>query len=257
VTQSSAGSPAGSPAESTARARSRRAQLGIGEVLGALQPEFPDLSHSKVRYLEDCGLVEPDRTPSGYRKYSAADVERLRTVLVLQRDRFMPLKAIGEYFDAVDRGLDPPPIPGGMPRAPRPVVDSSGPGVEQFAAEGRETRLRRAELVASAGIDEQMLADLESYGLISASDQGFYDADDLVVATIAAELATYGIGARHLRPFRTAADRELGLVEQVVTPLRHQRGAGSAARADEVAREMSALLLRLHATIVRAGLRRA
>lgn len=243
---------------SAARTRSREVRrLGIGEVLGALQPEFPDLSHSKMRYLEDCGLVDPDRTPSGYRKYSTQDVERLRTVLVLQRDRFMPLKAIGEYFDAVDRGLEPPPIPGGMPRAPRPVVDGSVPGSEHFAAETQETRLHRAELVASAGIDEQIMSDLESFGLVSVTDQGYYDADDLVVATIAAELATYGIGARHLRPFRTAADRELGLVEQVVTPLRHQRSAGSPAKADEVAREISALLLRLHATIVRAGLRRA
>lgn len=243
---------------SAARARSRGVRrLGIGEVLGALQPEFPDLSHSKVRYLEDCGLVEPDRTPSGYRKYSPGDVERLRTVLVLQRDRFMPLKAIGEYFDAVDRGLEPPPIPGGMPRAPRPVVTGGSTAAEHLSADARDTRMHRAELIASAGIDEQLMADLESFGLLAVSDQGYYDADDLVVATIAAELSGYGIGARHLRPFRTAADRELGLVEQVVTPLRHQRSVGSPARAEEVARELAALLLRLHATIVRAGLRRA
>lgn len=244
--------------ESAARTRSREPRrLGIGEVLGALQPEFPDLSHSKMRYLEDCGLVDPDRTPSGYRKYSTADVERLRTVLVLQRDRFMPLKAIGEYFDAVDRGLEPPPIPGGMPRAPRPVVDGNVPGAERFVADARQTRLRRDELVLSAGIDEPLLSDLEGYGLVTLSDQGYYDDDDLVVATVAGELAGYGIGARHLRAFRTAADRELGLVEQVVTPLRHQRAVGSSARAEEVAREITALFLRLHATLVKAGLDRS
>jgi DNA-binding transcriptional MerR regulator len=226
----------------------------IGEVLAALQPDFPDVTHSKIRFLEDQGLVEPQRTPSGYRKFSPQDVERLRLVLALQRDRYLPLRVIREYLDALDRGLEPPELPGGAPRAPRVVPDHSTPGPERFAPAARRLRLTRAELCEAAGADEDLVAALESYGLVSAGSGGWYDADDLEVATVAAELRGFGIEARHLRPFRTAADREVGLVEQVVSPLRRQRQAGAGARADEVAREISALCVRLHATLVRSAL---
>lgn len=227
--------------------------LSIGEVLAELQPEFPDLTHSKVRFLEDRGLVEPQRTAAGYRKFTSDDLERLRLVLTLQRDRFMPLRAIAAYLDALDRGLEPPDLPGGLPRAPRVVTEADVPGPDRLTSPPR-LRLRREELLAAAQVAESLLADLQSYGLVVADAAGYYDQDDLAVATTAGELAVFGIEARHLRPFRTAADRELGLVEQVVTPLRRQRGTGSPARAEEVAREISALCLRLHTTLVRQGL---
>lgn len=228
--------------------------FSIGEVLAQLRPEFSDLTHSKVRFLEDQGLVEPERTAAGYRKFSTDDVERLRFVLSTQRDYHWPLKEIGSYLDAADRGLDPAP-PGGVPTAPRLVGNSTSPGPDGFVpASG--ARMRREELVASAGIDDALLASLETFGLVSVGDQGFYDADDLEIARTAGELAGFGIEPRHLRAFRTAADREVGLVEQVTTPLRHHRGAGASAKAEEVAREISALCVRLHATLVRSGLDR-
>lgn len=230
--------------------------LSIGEVLAELQSEFTDLTHSKLRFLEDQGLVEPQRTPAGYRKFTQPDVERLRLVLGLQRDRFMPLKAIGDYLDALDRGLEPPDLPGGVPRAPRVVANGGVPGPDGFVSDGRRLRLRRTELLEAADCGEDLLDGLESYGLVAADTSGFFDADDLDVVRAAGELAAFGIEARHLRAFRTAADRELGLVEQVVTPLRRQRGPGSPARAEEVAREISALCVRLHASLVRSALAR-
>lgn len=239
----------------SAAARSTRL-LSIGEVLAELQPEFPDVTHSKIRFLEDQGLVEPQRTASGYRKFSTPDVERLRFVLGLQRDRYLPLRVIREYLDAVDRGLEPPDLPGGTPRAPRVVPDSGVPDADRFARSGRQLRLTRAELLEAAELEENLLAALESFGLVSTDSGGWYGADALEVATVARELSGFGIEARHLRGFRTAAERELGLVEQVVNPLRRQRHAGAGARADEVAREISALCVRLHATLVRGALDR-
>jgi DNA-binding transcriptional MerR regulator len=225
----------------------------IGEVLAELQPEFPDVTHSKIRFLEDQGLVEPSRTSSGYRKFTRADVERLRFVLGLQRDRYLPLRVIRDYLDALDRGLEPPDLPAGAPRAPRVVADSGLPGPERFARQGRELRLSRAELLEAAEAPGDLLDALETYGLVQAAN-GWYGGTALEVVTVARELAAFGIEARHLRPFRTAADREVGLVEQVVTPLRRQRQTGAGARADEVAREISALCVRLHATLVRSAL---
>lgn len=241
-----------------ARRAARPPQLhSIGEVLGQLKPEFPDLSHSKLRFLEDRGLVTPQRTAAGYRKFSDTDVERLRVVLALQRDHYMPLKAIGEYLDAMDRGLEPPELPGGRPRVPRVVYDAQAPAAEQRNGEPRPLRLRRDELAEAAGADDALVTALEGYGLLAPSGSGYYDAHDLEVTRAARELAGYGIEPRHLRAFRSAADRELGLVEQVVAPLRLQRGAGSSARADDVAQELVALCVRLHAGLVRSGLGRS
>lgn len=243
-----------SSATSRGAAVRARQLLSIGEVLAELTPDFPDVTHSKIRFLEDQGLVEPQRTASGYRKFSPADVERLRLVLGLQRERYLPLKVIREYLDAIDRGLEPPELPGGPPRVPRMVASGGVPGPERFARGRRSLRLTRAELVEAAGADDALLAALESYGLVCAGPGGHYDADALELATVARELAAFGIEARHLRAFRTAADREVALVEQVVSPLRRQRQAGADARAGEVAREISALCVRLHATLVRAAL---
>lgn len=233
--------------------RSTRARrlLSIGEVLAELQPEFSDLTHSKLRFLEDRGLVEPERTAAGYRKFSPADVARLRLVLELQRDHYWPLKKIGEYLDQLDRGVAPE-LPGGSPRPARLLPPADGE-VDGLAPPTR-ARLRREELLQAAGIEAALLESLETYGLVALGDSGYYDADDLEVARTAGELAGYGIEPRHLRAFRTAADREVGLVEQVTSPLRHHRGTGSHARAEEVAREVSALCLRLHSTLVRAAL---
>jgi DNA-binding transcriptional MerR regulator len=220
--------------------------MSIGEVLAALRPDFPDVTISKIRFLEEQGLIEPDRTPSGYRKFAHGDVERLRFVLSVQRDHYLPLRVIRDHLDALDAGLDPPPLPG-APRVPRLVPDTPP---------GPPTSYDRAELVAAAGAEESLLDELESYGLTAERPGGGYDAEALAVLRAAAGLARFGIEPRHLRPFRTAADREAGLVEQVVAPLRRQRGPEAAGRADETAREVAALCVRLHAALVSNALQR-
>ena len=233
--------------------------MSIGEVLAQLRPEFPDVTISKIRFLESEGLIEPARTPSGYRKFSHADVARLRYVLGTQRDHYLPLRVIREHLDAIDRGLEPPAVPGDRPRVPA-VADEGLPGPRALVGQKVELRLSRAELAEAAGLAETLLAEVEGFGLIepvkgSAADGPLYDADALVVATAVAELSAYGLEPRHLRAFRTAAEREADLMAQVVGPLLRQRSPQARARAEEVARELGATSLRLHTALVRARLR--
>ena len=234
---------------------SRRDQsMSIGEVLALLTPDFPDVSISKIRLWETEGLVEPARTASGYRKFTHDDVERLRYAMTLQRDRYWPLRRIREHLDAVARGAEEP-VTGAA--GPRPAPSASGNGiVDGLLRAGPGMRLSAAELCTRAGLDAAALTELVGYGLLQPSSTGWYDEVSLAIATAAAELAAFGIGPRHLRSFRTAADREVGLVEQVVSPMRGGREGGSRARADEAAREITAVALRLHAALVRSGLMR-
>jgi len=233
-----------------------RAFMSIGEVLGQLRPDFPDITISKIRFLEAEGLIEPERTASGYRKFSREDLSRLRYVLSAQRDHYLPLRVIKEHLDAIDRGLEPPALGGGGPKVPRALVAAEGlPDADAFLPEVSEIRLSRAELLSAAGLQPEQLEQLEQYGLVSPRSGGsHYDGDALVIAKTVAEMARFGIEARHLRPFKSAAEREIGLVEQVVTPLVRQRNPEARARAEEVARELAALSVKLHATLVRAGL---
>ncbi|MDQ3628886.1 MAG: MerR family transcriptional regulator [Actinomycetota bacterium] len=234
---------------------SARARLSIGDVLAALRPDFPDVTISKIRYLESEGLVEPSRTPSGYRKFSPADVERLRYILLRQRDSYYPLKRIRAELADLDRGLQPG--EGGTPRPPRVVLADDGyPPADAFGPDGRELRLTREELCESAEIDAGLLSQLEQFGLVtSRTSQGMYDGAALIVAKTAGELAGFGVEPRHLRAFKTAADREIGLFEQVVAPVSRSREPGARARADETVRQLAALSVRLHTTLVKRGLR--
>jgi DNA-binding transcriptional MerR regulator len=238
-----------------------RASLSIGEVLGQLRPEFPDITISKIRFLEAEGLIHPERTPSGYRKFSSGDVARLRFVLAEQRDHYLPLRVIKEHLDAIDRGLEPPEGGPGTAtrRGPRVVAAAPAgglPGPDAFRPEPAEVRLSRDELLAAAGLEPEQLDQLEQFGLLARRGKGgTYDGDALTVASCVAEMARFGIEARHLRAYRTAADREIGLFEQVVTPLMRQRSPEARGRAEEAVRELAALSVRLHATLVRAGLR--
>jgi DNA-binding transcriptional MerR regulator len=219
--------------------------LSIGAVLERLRPQFPDVTISKIRFLESEGLVCPARTPSGYRQFTAADVERLRFVLSAQRDHYLPLKVIKEQLDAADRprGLVSVPLERGLPTA------------ESFA-ERPELRMTREELLAAAGIDAAMLSELEQYGLIRPGAAGFYDSGSALLAKTVAALAGYGIEPRHLRAFRASAEREVGLLEQIVAPMFKQRDPGARGRADETARELAALSVALHTLLVKAELRR-
>ncbi|WP_229798260.1 MULTISPECIES: transcriptional regulator FtsR [Planomonospora] len=211
--------------------------MSIGEVLALLQGEFPDVSISKIRFLEGEGLIEPERSPSGYRKFTYADVERLRYILSEQRDRYLPLRVIKDRLEEADREERPVARPRAVPSEAQP-----------------EVRLSREELLAAAEIDEETLAELEDYGLLAAVAR-HYDAEALAVARSVGALSAFGLRARHLRAVRAAAEREAGLVEQAVAPLLRRRAPGAIDRADETAREISGLLLELHASLLRSGVR--
>lgn len=231
--------------------------MSIGEVLSLLRSDFPEISISKIRFLESEGLIDPERTPSGYRKFSHRDVDRLRYVLTSQREHYLPLKVIKEHLDAIDRGLEPPEVTGSGPQVPRVVLAGDGyPGADSFSSESSELRLSRAELLAAAEVEEELLHQLETFGLVrSRHGSAHFDGDALMIAKTAGELAAFGIEPRHLRAFKNAADREVGLVEQVVAPMQRGRDAGAKARAEDTIRQMASLSVRLHATLVKSGLR--
>jgi DNA-binding transcriptional MerR regulator len=237
--------------------RASLATLTIGDVLAQLKVEFSDLTISKIRFLEQEGLVQPDRTPSGYRKFSPADVNRLRYVLSQQRDHYLPLKVIKDQLAAIDRGLVPS-NSSASPRVPHvslASIEDNAPTAEHFRPAPAALRLSREELLNAAGLRVEQLAQLEQFGLIKARAGGHYDDDALVVAKIVSDLGRFGLEGRHLRAFRTAAEREVGLFSQVVGPMSRQRGSEARARAEETVRELAALSVRLHAALVQIGLR--
>jgi DNA-binding transcriptional MerR regulator len=213
--------------------------------LDRLRGEFPDVTISKIRFLESEGLVSPARSASGYRQFTSEDLERLRFVLAAQRDHYLPLKVIKQQLDDRDQRH------GGEAR-PLVVVPSGAP--EQVAAPSK-ARLTREDLLVEAEIDAPMLAALEQYGIVRAGPAGFYDADAVALARTASALTEFGIEPRHLRAFRAAADRETGLLQQVAGPMARQRDPDAAARAEDLLREMAGLSVRLHALLIRVGLR--
>jgi DNA-binding transcriptional MerR regulator len=230
--------------------------MSIGEVLGQLRAEFPDVTISKIRFLEAEGLIEPQRTSSGYRKFSRDDVGRLRYVLAAQRDNYLPLRVIKGHLEAIDRGLQPPVTNHEGPAVPRAPIEVDGlPGPDEFLPEASELRLSRQELIDAAGIEPDELGQIEGFGLVAPRPGGYYDGDALIIVKTIAEMSRFGLEPRHLRSFRTTAEREIGLVEQVVSPLSRQRNPEARSRADEVTRELASLSVRLHATLVRSGLR--
>ncbi|MDR1998960.1 MAG: MerR family transcriptional regulator [Frankiaceae bacterium] len=249
--------PAAAPASRAGAGRGESAggsaRLTIGEVLTALRGDFPDITISKIRFLEGEGLVTPERTAAGYRKFSAADVARLRFVLREQRDRYLPLRVIKEQLDNIDRGL----APGGtaaLVALPAPAPDGA-PSAEHFELGPAPLRLNREELANAAGLRPEQLRELEQYGLISARPDGHFDDDALAVARIGGQLASFGFEGRHLRTIRSAADNQVGLFAQIVDPLRRLRGAEGQARADEAVRELASLSVQLHAALIQRGLR--
>jgi len=237
------------------------ATLTIGDVLAHLKPEFADLTISKIRFLEGEGLVRPERTPSGYRKFSPADVSRLRYVLAQQKEHYLPLKVIKEQLDAIDRGLVPADSNGTASSAPRvphmsmAAIEDNAPTRDHFRPAPAAMRLSREELLNAAGLRSEQLTELEQFGLIGKRPGGHYDDDALAVGKIVAELARFGLEGRHLRAFRSAAEREVGLFGQVVGPMSRQRSSEARVRAEETVRELAALSVRLHAALVQIGLR--
>lgn len=226
----------------------REPLLNIGQVLDRLRTDFEDISIPKIRFLESEGLIKPERTPAGYRKFSEADIARLRYILRMQRDHYLPLKVIREHLAAMERGEAPP----------LPVLSRPGDGEDPADGSAPETptaaRIGRRQLLAAAGVDEQLLAEWESYGLLAPVGDGVYDAEAVTVAGLLTELGRYGIEPRHLRAMKAAAEREAGLVEQVVAPLRRHRNPQTRAHAEDRTRELAGLTMKLHAALVRSAL---
>ena len=241
---------------STREGSQSRGGVSIGDVLTQLRPEFTDITISKIRFLESEGLVMPERTASGYRKFSTADVARLRYVLTQQRDNYLPLRVIKDQLDAIDRGL----VPSGassVPRLPHLALTDNAPTPDSFHPVPAMMRLAREELQNATGLRDTQLTELEEFGLITARTGGTYDDDALAIGKVVVELGRFGIEGRHLRAFRNAADREIGLFTQVVGPISRQRGPEAKARAEETIRELAALSVRLHAALIQIGLRDA
>lgn len=252
-------------------AEAARAYFGIGEVLGQLRGEFPDISVSKIRFLESEGLIQPARTPSNYRKFGPEDVARLRYILTVQRDEYVPLRVIKDRLEAMDghRPADQGTGPGGPAghagfRGPAARSGPAGyPGYTGFTGprsvpavpprSGSGRTLSRRDLLEAAGIDEQRLAELEDFGLVSRSGR-HYGQDALDAARAVVALSGYGVQARHLRAVRAAAERETALIEQIVAPTVRQRSPGARDRAGQTAREIATLALQLHAALVAAAL---
>ncbi|MGY1640782.1 MerR family transcriptional regulator [Geodermatophilus sp. SYSU D00703] len=217
-------------------------RLTIGEVLTVLRDDFPDVTISKIRYLESEDLVHPQRTPSGYRKFSSADVARLRYVLAAQRDHYLPLRVIKEHLDALDRGE---PLPGTAPPS------AEAPGTEEPEAGS----LPAEQFAAAAGLEPGQLADCVQFGLLAPDADGHHPAADLAIARAAAGLARHGIEPRHLRVYQNGAEREAGLVEQLVAPVLRARSEEARARATEKLRELASLSAQLHGALLEARLR--
>jgi DNA-binding transcriptional MerR regulator len=252
-------SPGGGATEGAAAADDR--PMSNGTVLKLLQEEFPEVTISKIRFLEAEGLVEPQRTPSGYRKFTGADVARLTQVLRMQRDHYLPLKVIKEHLDAQERGEQVPAIPGS--RQAEQGGDGGAPGSPSAigpydpyagAQEPTVARIGRSELLAAARIGERELAEWESYGLLTPLPDGGYDAGAVTVAALVGELGQHGIEPRHLRAVKASADRAAGLVDQVVAPLRRHRNPQTRLHAQARTKELAGLTVRLHAALVQSAL---
>ncbi|SIS19219.1 transcriptional regulator FtsR [Williamsia sterculiae] len=225
--------------------------MSIGAVLDRLRGEFSDITISKIRFLESEGLITPQRSPSGYRRFTVADCERLRFVLTAQRDRYLPLKVIREQLDAIDRGER---VDGdGSTRLLSSVKSWVAPATD-FSELGAG-RLSRETLIERTGVDAEFVTELRRNGLLSAGPGGFFDEDAVRLVEAASALAAYGLETRHLRAFKVSADREAGLVGQIAKPIAMGRGAGARDRAEEMIREVAALSVTLHTQLVKAAVR--
>jgi DNA-binding transcriptional MerR regulator len=238
-----------------------RGYLGISEVLAQLRPEFPDISVSKIRFLETEDLIAPARSPAGYRRFTVQDVDRLRFILAAQRDQYLPLRVIRERLARLDEVSAGSPGPGDSAGAraggqvgagaDRDVAPSAG------AASGApESLLTRRELLEATGVSEALLTELETFGLLRRAGR-YYGPDAAEVARTAAALTAFGVEARHLRAVRAAAERESTMIESLLAPILRQRGSGARELAGRTARECALLVLRLHAALVDGALAEA
>jgi len=237
--------------------------MSIGAVLDLLRPDFPDVTISKIRFLEAEGLVTPERTASGYRRFTAYDCARLRFILTAQRDQYLPLKVIKSALDAQPDGELPQ--SGSAYGVPRLVTvsgdnqDFDGGAAGISAVERTQVRLSREDLLARSGVDDDLLTALVKAGVITPcfkrATATFYDEHSVTIAQCARALAEYGVEPRHLRAFRSAADRQSDLIAQIAGPVVKAGKAGARDRADDLAREVAALAITLHTSLIKSAVR--
>ncbi len=206
----------------------------IGRVLSILELDFPELSPSKLRFLEEQGLVTPQRTDSGYRKFTEEDIDRLRIVLELQRDQYLPLKVIRQYLDDLDSGKTPK-----LPNSQEPKSLRAKPG-KQFS---------ELDLIAETAITPALIADAREVGLLGVAP---FSAADVAIARSVVQLQRFGIAPRHLRGLKAAADREIGIIEGVVAPVLAKNETGSRSRAAHFAAEIESQFATIRTEIVRS-----
>jgi DNA-binding transcriptional MerR regulator len=234
--------------------------MSIGAVLELLRPDFPDVTISKIRFLEAEGLVTPQRAASGYRRFTAYDCARLRFILTAQRDHYLPLKVIRAQLDAQPDGeLPPSGSPYGVPRL---VPDSEAgfgagyqAGSDASAVSPAPIRLSREDVLKRSGVDDELLTALLRAGVITTGRGGFFDEHAVVILQCARALSEYGVEPRHLRAFRSAADRQSDLIAQIAGPMVKAGRAGARDRADDLAREVAALAITLHTSLIKSAVR--
>lgn len=226
--------------------------MSIGAVLDLLRPDFPDATISKIRFLEAEGLVTPERTASGYRRFTAYDCARLRFILGAQRDQYLPLKVIKAQLDAQPNGELPlTGSPYGVPR----LVPVGGHDTDTAAVATPQIRLSREDLLDRSGVEDTLLTALLKAGVIGTGPGGLFDEHAVVILQCARALSDYGVEPRHLRAFRSAADRQSDLIAQIAGPVVHAGKAGARDRADDLAREVAALAITLHTSLVKSAVR--
>ncbi len=267
------GGASGHKPERRAESSSSAGTMSIGEVLAILKPEFSDITVSKIRFLEGAGLVRPDRSASGYRMFSEDDVARLRFVLRAQRDQYLPLRVIRQRLADLEAvgglyakggpstaGETQELVPPALTREPRPASspapDPSSPA-GLLGAPASDAQFTRDEVCRAAGATVEHLAELESFGLVTPRGTGergsWYNGDDLVLLRLARDLADYGLEARHLRMYKTFAEREAALFEQVVAPIVRQRNPEARGRARETLEALADLGSRMRNLALRSA----
>jgi DNA-binding transcriptional MerR regulator len=225
----------------------------IGEVLVSVKTEFPDITISKIRFLEAEGLIEPERTPSGYRKFYGHDVDRLKSILRMQRDEYLPLKVIKERLATQDAGPD-----GVLPTGDTAEAEDGASVVEEIAEAPTGLQMSLEEMSTATGIERDRIKELESFGIVrSHGPEGarYYDGDDFVILSIAKDFFRHGIEPRHLTMYKHFADRESTFFDQIVAPTLRQKNPDARRTATQTLAELSATSRKFKQALLRTNLR--
>ncbi len=233
-------------------ARTRNYQ-SIGEVLVSVKTEFPDITISKIRFLEAEGLIEPERTPSGYRKFYAQDVDRLKSILRMQRDEYLPLKVIKERLVRQDAGAEGTDLP-----EEGDAAEDGALAVEEIAEAPTGLQMSLEEMATATGIDRDRIKELESFGIVSSHGPDgarYYDGDDFIILSIVKDFFRYGIEARHLTMYKHFADRESSFFDQIVAPTLRQKNPDARRNAAQTLASLSVTSRKLKQALLRTNLR--